>query len=145
GGTRRQQQIFLQEEARAKLSGPFGGAGYIQALAAITRHGTPEQRAHWETASYRGDIVWCQLFSEPGAGSDLGAVRTKAVKDGDKWIVNGQKVWTSGGHLANYGILLARTNPDVPKHQGLSFFIIDMRQPGVETRPIRQINGQTGF
>ena len=145
GGTRRQQQIFLQEEARAGLTMPLGGMGFGQSMAAITRHGTEDQRQKWETLSYSGEIYWCQLFSEPGAGSDLGAVRTRAVRQGDKWIVNGQKVWTSGGHLADFGILLARTDPDVPKHQGLSFFIIDMRQPGVTTRPIRQINGQSGF
>ena len=145
GGTRRQQQIFGQEEARAGLTMPLGGMGFGQAMAAITRHGAPEQRRKWETLTYSGQIYWCQLFSEPGAGSDLAAVRTRAVRRGDTWIVNGQKVWTSGGHLADYGILLARTDPDATKHQGLSFFIIDMRQPGVTTRPIRQINGQSGF
>jgi len=145
GGTRRQEAIFAEEEAAARLTLPMGGMGYPQAMAAIRKHGTPEQRRHWEAATYRGDVWWCQLFSEPGAGSDLAAVRTRAVRQGDKWIVNGQKVWTSGGHLADYGILLARTDPDLPKHQGLSFFIIDMRQPGVTTRPIRQINGQSEF
>jgi acyl-CoA dehydrogenase len=119
--------------------------GFGQAMAAITRHGTEAQRRKWETLSYSGAAYWCQLFSEPGAGSDLAAVRTKAVRSGDKWLISGQKVWTSGGHLADYGIILARTDPDLPKHQGLSFFILDMRQAGVTTRPIRQINGQTGF
>ena len=145
GGTRRQQAIFAQEEGRAGMTMPFGGRGYAQAMAAITKHGTPEQRRKWESLTYAGEIDWCQLFSEPGAGSDLAAVRTRAVRKGDEWIVNGQKVWTSGGHMADWGILLARTDPDVPKHQGMSFFIIDMRQPGVEVRPIRQINGQSGF
>ena len=145
GGTRRQEAIFAEEEAAAGLSMPMGGMGFNQAMAAIRKHGTPEQRAYWEAATYAGDVWWCQLFSEPGAGSDLAAVRTRAVRDGDRWIVNGQKVWTSGGHLADFGILLARTDPEVPKHQGLSFFIIDMRQPGVTVRPIRQINGQSEF
>ncbi|MBV9510994.1 MAG: acyl-CoA dehydrogenase family protein, partial [Caulobacteraceae bacterium] len=145
GGTRRQRQIFGQEEIRAGLAIPTGGSSMGQAMAAINKHATYEQRCKWETLSYSGEIAWCQLFSEPGAGSDLAAVRTRAVKQGDKWIVNGQKVWTSGGHLSDFGILLARTDPEVSKHQGLSFFIIDMRQPGVTTRPIRQINGQTGF
>jgi alkylation response protein AidB-like acyl-CoA dehydrogenase len=145
GGTLRQQQIFGQEEAAAGLAMPLGGMGFHQAMAAITKHGTPEQRRKWEGLTYAGEIYWCQLFSEPGAGSDLAAVRTSAVRRGDKWIVNGQKVWTSGGHLADYGVLLARTDPEATKHKGLSFFIIDMRQPGVTTRPIRQINGQTGF
>lgn len=145
GGTRRQQQIFSQEESRAGLAMPLGGMGYAQAMAAIGRHGTPEQRQQWEAATHSGDIYWCQLFSEPNAGSDLAAVRTRAVRQGDNWIINGQKVWTSGGHLADFGILLARTNPDAAKHAGLSFFIIDMHQPGITTRPIRQINGETGF
>jgi len=145
GGTRRQQAIFAQEEGRAGMTMPFGGRGFAQAMAAITRHGTPEQRRKWESLTYSGEIDWCQLFSEPGAGSDLAAVRTRAERRGDEWIVNGQKVWTSGGHMADWGILLARTDPSLPKHQGLSFFIIDMRQPGVEVRPIRQINGQSGF
>ena len=145
GGTRRQQQIFAQEEARAGLPSNSGGMGSGQAMAAIGKHGTLEQRRKWESLTNSGQIYWCQLFSEPAAGSDLAGVRTRAVKQGEKWIVNGQKVWTSGGHLADYGILLARTNSDAPKHQGLSFFIIDMHQPGVTVRPIRQINGQTGF
>jgi len=145
GGTLRQQQIFGQEEARAGLAMPLGGMGFSQAMAAITKHGTAQQRRKWEGLTYSGQIYWCQLFSEPSAGSDLAAVRTSAVRRGAKWIVNGQKVWTSGGHLADYGVLLARTDPEATKHKGLSFFIIDMRQPGVTTRPIRQINGQTGF
>lgn len=145
GGTKRQQQIFAQEESRAGLTMPLGGMGSAQAMAAIGRHGTPEQRQHWEAATYRGDIYWCQLFSEPNAGSDLAAVRTRAVRQGENWIINGQKVWTSGGHLADFGILLARTDPDATKHAGLSFFIIDMHQDGITTRPIRQINGETGF
>ncbi|MBV9996153.1 MAG: acyl-CoA dehydrogenase [Caulobacteraceae bacterium] len=145
GGTRREAQIFAQEEAKAGIWGHLGGASFPMAMAALRRHGTPEQRRKWESATYAGEIFWCQLFSEPGAGSDLAAVRTKAVKQGDHWVVNGQKVWTSGGDLADYGILLARTDPSVSKHQGLSFFLIDMRQPGVTVRPIRQINGGAGF
>jgi alkylation response protein AidB-like acyl-CoA dehydrogenase len=145
GGTRRQQQIFTQEEIRAGLDMQAGGMSAGQSLAALRSHGTPEQRRKWETLTYSGQIYWCQLFSEPAAGSDLAAVRTRAERRGDKWIVNGQKVWTSVGHLADFGILLARTDPDVPKHHGLSFFIIDMHQPGVTIRPIRQINGESEF
>ena len=92
-----------------------------------------------------GSAVWCQLFSEPNAGSDLAGVQTRAVRDGDEWIVNGQKVWTSGGHYSDLAILLARTDPDVPKHRGLSFFVIDMHQPGVDVRPLRQMNGLAEF
>ncbi|MFZ4604024.1 MAG: acyl-CoA dehydrogenase, partial [Caulobacterales bacterium] len=145
GGTRKQQAIFAEEERAAGIGIGVGGAAWIMAHAAINGHGAEEQRLQWLSRTHSGEILWCQLFSEPGAGSDLAAVRTRAVRQGDKWIVNGQKVWTSAGRMADFGILLARTDPDLPKHQGLSFFLIDMRQPGVTTRPIRQINGQSDF
>ena len=143
-GTRKQARIFSEEEAHAGLAVSLG-AGYHQSMAAIRGHATPAQRQEWETMTNAGKAIWCQLFSEPGAGSDLAAVRTRAIKNGDHWVVNGQKVWTSGGMHADYGILLARTDPDEPKHAGMSFFIIDMRQVGVTVRPIRQINGQSQF
>jgi alkylation response protein AidB-like acyl-CoA dehydrogenase len=108
-------------------------------------HGTDEQRSRWLPALARGEELWCQFFSEPGAGSDLASVQTKAVRDGDDWVVNGQKVWNSSTILADRGILVARTDPDVPKHRGLSFFVIDVDQPGVEIRPIRQMNERTEF
>src|SRR4051794_20615747 len=108
-------------------------------------HGTDEQRRQWLPAIARGEEAWCQFFSEPGAGSDLASAQTRAVRDGDEWIVNGQKVWSSGAREADHGILVARTDIDVPKHKGLSFFAIDVEQPGIELRPIRQMNGQSHF
>jgi alkylation response protein AidB-like acyl-CoA dehydrogenase len=111
---------------------------------AIAAHGTPEQRAHLRRI-FTAEDLWCQLFSEPGAGSDVATLSTRAVRDGDEWVVDGQKVWTSLAHAASYGLLLARTDPDVPKHQGLTAFIVDMHAPGVEVRPLRQMSGESHF
>jgi alkylation response protein AidB-like acyl-CoA dehydrogenase len=109
------------------------------------RCGTDEQRRRFIAPLLRGEEIWCQLFSEPACGSDLAAVRTRAVRDGADWLVTGQKVWTTGGHFSDYGLALTRTDPAVPKHQGLTMFIIDMKQPGVEVRPIRQMSGEAEF
>ncbi len=110
----------------------------------LMAHGSPDQQRHI-ASMLRGEQLWCQLFSEPGAGSDLAALSTRAVLDGDTWIVNGQKVWTSLGQFAQYGILLARTNPDVPKHKGITYFIVDMADPGIEVRPLVQMTGHAHF
>jgi alkylation response protein AidB-like acyl-CoA dehydrogenase len=125
--------------------GPPNGLGLGLAAPTIAVHGTPEQVERYVRPIVTGQRAWCQLFSEPGAGSDLAGLATRAVRDGDVWVVNGQKVWTSGGQLADLGMLLARTNPDAPKHQGISWFAFDMHQPGVEVRPLRQMTGASNF
>ncbi|MGH3431251.1 MAG: acyl-CoA dehydrogenase family protein, partial [Thermocrispum sp.] len=121
------------------------GIGLGMAAPTILAFGTEQQRRRYLRPLWTGEQVWCQLFSEPGAGSDLAAVATRAVRDGAEWVVNGQKVWTSGAHHARFGILVARTDPDLPKHRGLSYFLCDMTVPGVDVRPLRQITGEAEF
>lgn len=119
--------------------------GYGMAAPTIVEHAPPELARELLPRLASCDDIWCQLFSEPGAGSDLAGLATMAVQSGDEWVVNGQKVWTSGAHVAHYGLLLARTNPDAPKHQGLTYFILDMHSPGVDARPLRQMTGHAEF
>ena len=121
------------------------GIGLGMAAPTILAFAGEEQKKRWLRPLWTGEEVWCQLFSEPGAGSDLAALATRAVPDGDQWIVNGQKVWTSQAHKASWAILVTRTDPDVPKHRGLTYFAIDMTQPGVEVRPLRQMTGEAEF
>ncbi|MGH3301990.1 MAG: acyl-CoA dehydrogenase family protein [Streptosporangiaceae bacterium] len=124
---------------------PPTGLGQLLGGPMLLLHATEEQKARFLPPLARGEESWCQFFSEPGAGSDLAGAQTRAVQDGDEWVVDGQKVWTSGAQWADRGMLLARTNREVPKHHGLSFFIIDLDQPGIDVRPLHQMNGAHGF
>ncbi|MFZ4667660.1 MAG: acyl-CoA dehydrogenase family protein [Microthrixaceae bacterium] len=135
-------------EAVGRAGGPIGGArnpiGYGMCAPAVVTHGTDAQRELLRSL-FSNEHIWCQLFSEPGAGSDVASLAMKAVRDGDEWIVNGQKVWTTLAHISRYGLLIARTNPDVPKHRGITAFIVDMEAEGVEVRPLRQMTGEAEF
>ena len=135
----------LDEMAAAGVLGPPIGPGTSMGAQVLFAHGSEEQRSRWLPTLVRGEELWCQFFSEPNAGSDLAGVQTRAVLDGDRWVVNGQKVWNSLTLVADRGILLARTDPDVSKHRGLSFFVIDVDQPGLDIRPIKQMNGRVEF
>ncbi|MGH9083937.1 MAG: acyl-CoA dehydrogenase family protein, partial [Acidimicrobiales bacterium] len=137
--------IFAEEEARFDVSARFFVVGIDMAGPTLMAHGTAAQQQRFLEPMLRGDEVWCQLFSEPGAGSDLASLSTRAVRDGDGWVLTGQKVWTSSAHSADWAICLARTDPDAPKHAGITYFLVDMRAPGVEVRGLRQIDDAIHF
>ncbi len=145
GLTPEHQGAWLVECALAGVPPVLNMVGLVLAGGAILAHGTPEQRASHLRATLAAEHVWCQLFSEPGAGSDLGSLTTRAERDGEHFVVNGQKVWCSGGRVSNWGILMARTDPDAPKHEGISFFLCPMDLPGIEVRPLRQMTGGAEF
>src|ERR1700730_1181358 len=145
GGTPIEQVIYNQEESNFAVPRGFFEIGLGMCIPTLATWGTQEQRRRYATPALKGDEVWCQLFSEPAGGSDLAGLRTRAEKKGDEWIINGQKIWTSGAHYSDYGIVVARSDANVPKHKGLTFFFLSMTSPGIEIRPIKQISGQSHF
>jgi alkylation response protein AidB-like acyl-CoA dehydrogenase len=145
GGTPMQSVIFAQEEGKYGPPAPFFIVGLGMCVPTVMAFADDETKKRFVGPALRGEEIWCQLFSEPSGGSDVAAARTRAVRDGDDWVVNGQKIWTSGAQNSDYGILLVRTDVDVPKHKGMTMFWIDMKSPGVEVRPIHQMSGESGF
>jgi alkylation response protein AidB-like acyl-CoA dehydrogenase len=135
------QQFILNEEMALARAPSAGGLATAMLGPTLIAHGTPEQQAEHLPRILRGEVVWCQGFSEPGAGSDLAALQTRAVRDGDEYVVNGQKIWTTGAQYADWIFLLVRTDPDAPKHKGISFLVVDMRAPGITIRPIIDMAG----
>jgi alkylation response protein AidB-like acyl-CoA dehydrogenase len=140
-----EQAIVAEEMARANVPGAINSLALGLIGPTLIVHGSDDQKQRYVPRMLTAEDIWCQLYSEPDSGSDLASLKTSAVRDGDHWLVNGQKVWTSLGPIADFGILLARTNPSVPKHQGISYFILDMHAPGVEVRPLKQITGSSEF
>ena len=142
---RMENVIFNQEEARFKTPPAIYGIGHGMLGPTLMTHGTKEQKERYVQEMARGQVVWCQLFSEPAAGSDLAGLRSSAVRNGTDWILNGQKIWSTGAQYCDWGMIVVRTDPNLPKHDGLTYFIVDMKAKGVAVRPIKQINGGSGF
>ena len=146
GATTIEQVIWNQEEAKhPNLPGAVFSIGQGMAAPTLMAWAKEEHRRRYLPKLASGEEIWCQLFSEPAGGSDLAALRTRAERDGDEWVLNGQKIWTSGAHYSDYGIIVVRTDPTVPKHKGLSYFFLNMKSPGVETKPIKQLSGDSNF
>jgi alkylation response protein AidB-like acyl-CoA dehydrogenase len=146
GGTVIQQVIYNQEEAKFDVPSTYAfSIGLGMCIPTLMAYGSKEMVARYVAPALQGEEIWCQLFSEPAAGSDVAGLRMRAERNGDEWTVNGQKIWTSGAHYADYGLLLTRTDFDAPKHKGLTMFILSMRAPGIEIRPIRQATGGATF
>ena len=145
GATLIQQAIYAQEMTRAKAPQPANGLGIGIVGPTLMHHGTEEQKKRFIPKILSGEEIWCQGFSEPNSGSDLASLQTKAVLDGDDFVVNGQKIWTSLGQYADWCILLVRTDPNAPKHRGISYLLVDMHSPGITVRPLKQITGNSEF
>ena len=145
GGTPIQQVIYSQEEANYVVPLGFFDIGLGMCIPTVMTYAAPDVLKRFVRPALYGEEVWCQLFSEPAAGSDVAGILTRAERDGDDWVINGQKVWTSGAHYCDYGIIITRTDPNVAKHAGLTMFYLDMKAPGVEVRPIKQISGAANF
>jgi len=137
--------IWQQEESEYLVPRGYFEIGLGMCMPTLFAYATEEQKRRYPPRALTGEEIWCQLFSEPGAGSDLAGLRTRSVRNGSDWVVNGQKIWTSGAHRADWGILITRSDPDAPKHKGLTFFFLDMKSPGIEIRRIKQISGASNF
>ena len=140
-----EEVIWRQEESQYDLPANFFLIGQGMIAPTLMAWARDEDKARYLPPLASGEEVWCQLFSEPAGGSDLAALRTRAERDGDEWVINGQKIWTSGAHFSDYGVIVVRTDPTVPKHKGLSYFYVDMKAPGVEVKPIKQLTGDSDF
>jgi alkylation response protein AidB-like acyl-CoA dehydrogenase len=145
GGSAIEQVIWAQEEGEYIAPRGYFEIGLGMIMPTLFAYATEEQKRRYPPKALRGEEIWCQLFSEPAAGSDVAGIRTRAERDGDDWVINGQKVWTSGAHYSDYGIIITRTDPNVPKHSGLTMFFLSMKTPGVEVRPIKQMSGGANF
>ncbi|HEX6031805.1 MAG TPA: acyl-CoA dehydrogenase family protein [Tepidiformaceae bacterium] len=144
GATYMTQTVYMEEMSSAGAPGAYDQGVWL-AGPALMMHGTKEQQDRWLPPMRTADVHWCQLFSEPGAGSDLASLQTRAVRDGDEYVINGQKIWTSGAQHAQWGIMLARTDPEAPKHRGISYFMLDMTLPGITIRPLYNVMGSAHF
>ncbi|GIR71831.1 MAG: acyl-CoA dehydrogenase [Halieaceae bacterium] len=145
GASAIEEVIWRQEESQYDLPANFFLIGQGMIAPTLMAWARDEDKARYLPPLASGEEVWCQLFSEPAGGSDLAALRTRAERDGDEWVINGQKIWTSGAHFSDYGVIVVRTDPTVPKHKGLSYFYVDMKAPGVEVKPIKQLTGDADF
>ena len=145
GGKPIEEAIFNEEQSKWGVSNGIFAVSFGMVAPTLMQHGSRDQQTRFLPAMLRGEELWCQLFSEPDAGSDLASLRTRAVRDGDEFVVNGQKVWTSNAHSSEWGILIARTNEDAARHAGITYFVVNMATPGIDIRPLRQMNGEAHF